>query len=134
MAKSADHNKRQIFIGIFLMIAAFTGVVAIFYLMIDDQQKKLTEIAELKEESGVLTAEREVALRKAKELEEKVGTSFELKKLIKAAKQEYGYQERARKEGDLWIDRSDGTFVITLGAVHGLLPGDQLSVYDDDKQ
>jgi hypothetical protein len=120
--------------GIFFVIAAFVGVVAIFYLMINDQQKKADEIAALEEEADVMTSERDVAKRKASELEEKVGTSFELKKLVKAAKQEYDYAERSRKDGVLWVDRADGTLVVTLGAIHGLLPGEQLSVYDADKQ
>lgn len=134
MPKPSDQSKKQIFMGIFFVIAAFVGVIAILYLMINDQQQKVNEISTLQEESEVMASERDVAKRKADELAEKVGTSFELQKLIKAAKQEYDYAERSRKDGDLWVDRSDGTLVITLGAIHGLLPGEQLSVYDaDDK-
>ncbi|MCB9747324.1 MAG: hypothetical protein H6755_02850 [Candidatus Omnitrophica bacterium] len=59
--------------------------------------------------------------------------SIDLAILVKNAQTLYGQEEIDRKEGVLWIDQEQSRFVITLGAVQGLVKGSELSVYNGNK-
>ena len=60
--------------------------------------------------------------------------SVNLSALMKEAEAVYGPQEKNRKEGVLWVDRATSSFVVTLGALNGILPGKQLSVYQGNQK
>ena len=53
---------------------------------------------------------------------------------MKKAQSIYSDTEKSRTEGFLWFDRATRSFIITLGALHGLHAGSQLSIYDGDKK
>ncbi|HBR14421.1 MAG TPA: hypothetical protein DD723_02625 [Candidatus Omnitrophica bacterium] len=57
-----------------------------------------------------------------------------LKTLAEEAEDVYGPEETRRQEGLLWVDRKSSKLIITLGAMNGLLPGKQLTLYDGDKE
>jgi len=53
-----------------------------------------------------------------------------LDSLIEAATTAYGEEERAKKEGYLWIDKKSAKYIITLGGINGLKVGTSLGLYD----
>lgn len=55
--------------------------------------------------------------------------SVTLESLSQASRDFYDETELNRREGTLWVDDKSAKFVVTLGAVHGVLPGSRLSVY-----
>ncbi len=127
-----DRNKKRIFIGLVFVVMTYGCVVGIFYFLVDTQQKKITEIGELKEQVELLKTEKMVADRRVKEVEGKLGATIRLDKLIDEAKLVHGQEELNRKEGSLWIDRVAKTYYVTLGALNGLYPGSKVTIYDGD--
>lgn len=118
----ADLNKKNIFIGIVLIIGAFVCMLGVFYVTFDDQRAKEEEVKTLKEQLVLLNTEKEIGVN---------NPSLNLAKLIQEAKNIYGEEESARNEGFLWIDREGKTLVVTLGALNGLNVGSRLAIYDD---
>tara|TARA_B100000745_G_scaffold286395_1_gene222298 strand:- start:184 stop:630 length:447 start_codon:yes stop_codon:yes gene_type:complete len=57
---------------------------------------------------------------------------FTLESLVKEAEAHYDDDEKSRTDGFLWIDRSNSKYVVTLGAVNGVYPEAELTVYDGD--
>jgi predicted Holliday junction resolvase-like endonuclease len=124
------NNKKKIYTGMSLIASAFLGIIIILYVLINTQMQKSNKIEDLQEQVSVLDIEAEVAARKAEELESELGESIYLEKLVKEAKEAYGYEEKNRREGRLWIDRKSKTMIATLGAINGVLPGTRLAVYN----
>ena len=116
-----------------LIASAFVGIIAILYVLVNVQTQKSNKIDNLQELVTVLDTQAEVAARKAEEMESELGESIYLEKLVKEAKEAYGYEEQARREGRLWVDRTSKTMIATLGAINGVLPGTRLAVYDENK-
>jgi hypothetical protein len=56
-----------------------------------------------------------------------------LTSLVKVAEAAYDKNDIRKKEGFLWVDRKSSKFVVTLGAINGLIPGSQLTVYNGEK-
>jgi hypothetical protein len=57
-----------------------------------------------------------------------------LQTLVQEAETVYGPEEKRRREGFLWIDRQESKYVVTLGALNGLSPGNYLTVYEGSKR
>ena len=93
---------------------------------------KDTEPAVKKQESPAVVSQEEknVVLQDKKQSE----TASNLGALVKKSRTVHGKSEQERREGFLWIDRKSSKFIVTLGASHGLLTGDSLNVYEDDKK
>lgn len=130
MKTLSGQHKKNLFIGLILVSVAFVCVIGIFYFMINAQRVQFGEIAALNERVASLDSERDVLERLTGDLEQKVGSSIALEKILKEADKVYGDTEKDRREGHLWIDHASATFVVTLGALNGLMPGSHLTVYD----
>ena len=63
------------------------------------------------------------------EAEKSIDKSISVKALVREAEAVYDDKEKSRREGLLWVDRKTGRFMVTLGAMHGLKIGSNLSVY-----
>ena len=127
-------DKKKIYIGMSLIASAFVGIIVILYVLINVQTQKSDKIELLQEQVTVLDTQSDLAKQKAEELESELGESIYLEKLVKEANQAYGYEEKNRREGRLWVDRDSKTMIATLGVINGVLPGARLAVYDDDKR
>lgn len=130
---SEDH-KKSIFIGLVLIIMAFGCVVGIFYFLVSAQQTAVQETETLRAQLADMDAKQDSAEQKISELEGMAGRSIELDKLLGKADKLYGPEEKSRREGHLWIDRKADVFIVTLGAINGIEPGRQLTVYDGEKK
>lgn len=82
----------------------------------------------IEEKMADVGEQKETAERKIQELAKRVGREIELNRLIAAAEQEYGEEERQRKEGDLWVDGEGEDWMITLGFLHGIEKGSRLRI------
>lgn len=114
-----NNNKTKLLWGVFLIAAAFLCIVATFYFLgqAADQADK-RKLALLNEQT--LKSEGNQA----------VSGAMKLEGLVKKSEAVYGEAEKARKEGSLWLDRRSNNFIATLGALHGLRRGSELSIYD----
>ena len=128
------NNKTILFLGLLFMVLAFGCVIGVFYQIYDDHERKTQEVKEMKEELVAVDAKKIVAERQVQELAVKVGQGIQFDRLLAAAEQKYGEEERQRREGDLWVDRDSGDWVITLGAINDIKEGDRLRVYDAGKK
>jgi len=129
----ARYNKQEMVIGVVFIILSFLVVFFIFYFVIRDNKEIYGEKVELQEAIEVLNTEHVALQERSDQLEQKVGESLSLKKLLAQAETAYGPEEKNRKAGHLWIDRKSGILYVTLGALHGLTPGDKINVYDGTK-
>ena len=128
--QAKEVNGRWMFLtGVVLIIIAFVMTGAMVYLMGYRQQIIHQEISSYKEELKKMAAQ----IFALKEEALKAG-EIKLSELVRKAKRVYGSEEKERKEGVLWIDREHSVTLATLGALNGLKPGDQLSVYDGDNK
>jgi len=57
-----------------------------------------------------------------------------LRPLVDEAKGVYSSSEKEKKEGYLWVDNTSSNYVVTLGVVNGIFAGDDLTVYDGNKE
>jgi len=126
--------KKTLIIGIACNAAAFVCIVAVFYFLLNSQQARDQEIQDLREKLLAVGTEKDLAAQKADDLEEKVGQSIYLEKLLQESNEVYGDEEKNRREGFLWIDRKNDTLLVTLGALNGLTAGMRLTVFDGDQQ
>src|SRR3989338_5823419 len=106
-----DNNKIKLLWGVFFIAAAFVCIVATFYFI---------------GQAAGQADKRTLALPNVPA----ASAAMKLKGLVKKAEAVYGSAEKARKEGSLWLDRRSNNFIITLGALHGLRQGSELSIYD----
>jgi cell division protein FtsB len=130
----ADKNKTQLLIGVFLVIAAFIGVAVAFYFVIGGQRDSAVHIEELKKQIEVLQTEKDLIAREVKTLQDAWGTSLSLQNVLLEASRQYGDMEKNRREGSLWIDRKTASYIVTLGALNGLIPGSRLKIYDGQEE
>lgn len=108
--------------------------MGVFYYGINEHQLKTKEVEEIKEEIVAIDAQKVIAERQVRELSKRVGKEIGLERLIEAAKEEYGETENERVEGDLWVDRQGGSWMVTLGALNNIYEGSRLRVFDDGKK
>lgn len=127
-------DKKKIYIGMSLIVSAFVGIIVIIYVLVNVQTQKSDKIEDLQEQVTVLDTQAGLAARKAEQLESELGESIYLEKLVEEAKDAYGYEEKDRREGRLWVDRNSKTMIATLGAINGVLPGTRLAVYNDNER
>jgi hypothetical protein len=127
-----DRNKKKIVAGLTFIIAAFVGVIAIFYVMMHKELSREKSLDKFKAQILALSAEKDLAETKIADLEQDVAQIPELDKIIAASSKIHGKQERDRKEGFLWIDRKGQAMIATLGALNGVTPGSRLTVFDGD--
>jgi hypothetical protein len=81
-------------------------------------------IEEVQRKADILKKQQE---EKEKQAAQKQG--IDLTPIIAQARAQYDDAERNRKEGFLWVDRANKKYVVNLGAIHGLLPGSYLTIY-----
>lgn len=121
----AQKNFRKIILGfIFICIAAFLLMAGFYFMEIKP------ELAAREQQEKLKASQQKVQAR-AQEIKKAAQPdgAINMASLIKEAEAVYGSEEKNRKEGVLWVDRKTSNIVVTLGALNGLLPGRQLSVY-----
>ena len=129
----ASQNKTKLLAGFILIIVAFIWLAGAFYYSTKNNlagKDKLTlmeaEISKLKKQSQNSSLNPAAA--------QESPAQFKLETLVKKAENIYPETEKSRTEGFLWFDRASQSFIITLGALQGLHPGSQLSIYEGDKK
>ena len=140
----AGKSAKKIKIGIVMIVIAIgCGLTAIYFITQNPQAIALQETVlhaaqnnqkEAQPRVETLLQEQQLQITEAKVpteqgMDEQENT-ISLKKLVQESEIIYGDDEKGRKEGYLWVDRKASQFVITLGAINGLLPGNRLNVYD----
>ena len=95
-----SQNRKWLFTGILLILGAFVSVLGAFYIILNEQGKRSEELGMLKEQFLAVNAERDVAQKQVSRLEQKVGQSINLKKLLVVAARVYGQEDREKNEGD----------------------------------
>ena len=126
----APKNSKKIVVGVVLILLAGASLFTAFYFLEIKPELAKREQANSKklETSKQKVQTRATAIAQAKQDE------VNLVSLVKQAEAVYGPEEKNRKEGVLWIDHETSQFVVTLGALNGLLPGKYLTVYDGQKK
>ena len=127
-----DKNKIALILGIICVIVSFGCLLTSLYLSNQNPQppgvsspaEQLSQppSARQKTDSHDPTQSTEIAKVQKKE------ASHE--DYLTRARRIYGEEELNRKEGVLWVDPKDSSFVVTLGKVNGAFPGSHLNVYD----
>jgi hypothetical protein len=137
--------------GVFLLLALVCAATAFYYLEVkpgvrknqlmmlsdslseddmfhsDDFKKATTIIG--KNRSTVLT---DASIQTGSTHPAESGVALD--DLIRHAESVYDSEEQSRREGYLWVDRATSRYVVTLGALNGVLPGRYLTVYDDARK
>jgi len=127
------YNKQELILGAGCVIAAVVVIFVLVYFMARENIRTNSEYSRLQEEMLAMNTERLALAVQTNQLEEQIGQSVSLEKLLQEADSAYGPEEKNRREGYLWIDREAGTLFVTLGALHGLVPGDKLTIVDGDQ-
>ena len=127
-----SQNKNKFLIGIALTISAFACAGIAFYFIGQNKMEDQKKIATIETQLANMIEE------KAKGTIPSSGSAargtVKLEDLLHASAGVYGETEKQRKEGFLWIDRRAQSFIITLGALNGLYPGSELSIYDGNRK
>lgn len=111
-------NTKSIFTGIIFIILAFSCGTTSFYLLEVKPKLEKKEEARLKKEADLKARQETISL----------------KTVLKQSQGIYSLEEQAQREGLMWVDHKTSRFVVTLGAIHGLVKGSILSVYDGNKR
>ena len=126
----AQKSFKKLVFGFILIVAAAFLLLVGFY-----QFKVKPELASRdKINSQKLSATKQKIDQRAAEIKQAQEGSINLSTLVKEAEAVYGPQEKSRKEGVLWVDRQSSNFVVTLGALNGILPGSKLNVYQGSEK
>lgn len=131
LSNKAAQAKTASRIGLTLISISFVCTLVIFSLLLSEQRRQEKDYTALKEKAAAVDLERKTATEAVATLEDRMGRSLSLEKLLTDSREEYGNDEAARRQGILWVDRAGGVLYVTLGAVQGLTPGMTLRVYDD---
>jgi len=127
-----ENNKKIFILGLELIVAAFIGLSIVFYYLGYLDIKSKVEIGDLSSQVTSLELERKKTVNELMDVKGKLNT-IELDAILDKAEKIYTPKERESKEGLLWVDTESSIYVITLGALNGIKPGDKLKVYDGDK-
>lgn len=127
-------GKSSLLSGLMFIGAAFVFSLVIVYFLVDMQKGHAVEMAVLQQQLNAVNLEKEFIDHKAAELEDSVGQSIYLDRIVARAEEIYDDNEKTRRSGYLWIDRKTSVCLVTLGAVNGVGAGSQLKVYDGDKE
>lgn len=133
-ASVMNDGKKQIITGLVFVSLAFVGAIFLFYQNVNAQSAKEAQVNELTQQLTVVSTEKDLSTRKAQALEKEMGRVLDLEKVVNASKQVNGAKEAEKKEGSLWIDRKNKSFLITLGILNGVNIGNRLQVYDGDSK
>lgn len=123
-----SRNKTKLLLGVFFIGAAFLCIIATLYFLSQPDQADKIKRALLNDPSAKLSGRPNPAISNA------AAEPMKLEALLKKAENVYEPAEKNRKEGSLWLDRRSNNFIVTLGALHGLRQGSQLSIYDGSKK
>lgn len=153
-------NFKKIFFGLILIVVAVFFVFEAFYYwkvkpQVDAQQQMAAKkssaqnikldnvekrVAELKKAQSSSPAKPAAVETKKAQLPAQPQTAspppkkITLESLVQASQKVYGPDEAQKSEGSLWVDRGSSKYVVTLGALNGVLPGKTLSVYSDNQK
>ncbi len=131
-------NVRKIIIGLVLIVfgVGLFATAVFYYLEVKPELAKREQIKvkkikakETKIEQRVLASQKEGSFSGSG-----ASDGVSLKRLVAQSEEIYGKNEKSRKEGFLWVDQQASQYVVTLGAINNLFPGDYLTVYDGDKK
>ncbi len=128
-----DPKKFKLLVGLGLIVLAFLGTCSIFYIMNNTNMRHEEKIKSLSDDVSQLNSEKNITEIELENLKVQ-GDSIKVDKLVAQAQKEYDPKELNRKEGILWVDRQSQTFLVTLGALHGLKPGSSLTIYDNESK
>lgn len=131
--KTANH-KKLLFLGFALIIVAFVCILILFYQIVNIRREETQKVHDVTVMAEKISQEKEAAQQELRRLAGKVGREIEVDRLVSAAQQEYGRNERQRTAGDLWIDHENDTWVVTLGALNGVQKGTRLRVLSDGQE
>lgn len=123
-----SRNKTKLLLGVFFIGAAFLCVIATLYFLSQPDQADKIKRPLLNDPSAKLPREPSPVISSA------VAEPMKLEALLRKAGDVYEPAEKNRKEGSLWLDRRSNNFIVTLGALHGLRQGSQLSIYDGSQK
>jgi hypothetical protein len=127
-------NKTILFIGLLFIFSAFMCIAAVFYQVVHDHQQRVNEIEEIRKDLADSKARNLAAQQKVQDIAARAGQGIDFDHLISIAEKKYGLGERYRKEGDLWIDKQGGEWMVTLGVLNGINRGSRLKVMKDKQQ
>src|SRR5262245_13979066 len=115
MPKTKDPNKSTLLAGLILILGAFGCILIVFYFLINAQRQRMEEMETLEDKLVALDLDKNSIQSRVDQLQDEVGRSIDLNKLVDTAADRYGEEERDRKEGYLWIDRANSISIVTLG-------------------
>ncbi|VAX36786.1 hypothetical protein MNBD_UNCLBAC01-1291 [hydrothermal vent metagenome] len=129
-------NYKKIIIGFVLILfgIVFTSVAVFYYFVVTPELAKREEVAPENLNIQEQKVQQRVSIIKEESKNVQNLQKINLNSLVAKAEKVYGPAEKSRKNGFLWIDHSVQQYVITLGAINGVLPGDYLMVYEGDKK
>ena len=119
--------KKLIFGFVLIVAAGFIFLIGFYQLQVKPELASRSKINSEKLNATKQKIDQRAAELKQAQMQDE--GSVNLSALIKEAEAVYGPQEKVRKEGVLWVDRESANFVVTLGALNGILPGSKLNVY-----
>ena len=131
---TAVHNKIKFVSGLCLIVLASVGVVVLFYLVLQNHRAQESELSTLKDQVVLIQEEKEIIETRNAELAAVAGSSMSVDKLVQEADKVYDEKVKNAREGYLWIDRTSPSWLITLGALNGLLPGSTVAVYQEGEK
>ena len=114
------------------MGAAFLLIITTFCLVGQAEQSHKQKMAALEDQIAKLQPLAAASLAAASTTASH--SSIKLENLLLKSQSTYAADEKNRTEGFLWRDRRTNTFVVTLGALNGLRPGSELSIYDGNEK
>ena len=127
-------NKTVLFLGLLFIVSSFLCVVAVFYQVVNNWQENSRQLEIVLRRLAESEAGQAAARSEAQHLAHRMGRGIEFESLMAASRQHHGFEERTRRQGDLWIDRQGDQWMVTLGALNGLREGSLLRVMDGTQE
>ena len=125
-------GRKRIITGLIFIAASFLGAIFLFYLTVNAQSAKESELRDMKQDLVLARTEKDLVSTKAQQLEMEVGRVIDLDKVVSASQKIHGADEATRKQGSMWINRKTQICMVTLGALNGVSKGSRLEVYDGE--
>jgi len=129
-----DPNKRQMVLGLALIVFAFLCVLGLFYFLVDSQRMNLEKIGSLEGKMKNLELEKEKVHEELQEWKQAPPKPISVSDIVVEAEKMYGLGQQNQQNGFLWIDRQADTYIVTLGVLNGLKQGSFLTLYDGNKK
>ncbi len=121
-------GRKRIITGLIFIAASFLGAIFLFYLTVNAQSAKESELRDMKQDLVLARTEKDLVSTKAQQLEMEVGRVIDLDKVVSASQKIHGADEATRKQGSMWINRKTQICMVTLGALNGVSKGSRLEV------